>query len=95
MSSDPNYEWRNGQWLPKLPSTSKPKKHGNRVSCAGGCGTFVLIEQGECRDCRRKRRLAGKRRVRKIEREGRQRLYKALDPIVDAYLHAPSEEVQA
>lgn len=34
-----------------------------RVPCAFGCGTMVLPEKGECRNCRRKRLLKGRRQI--------------------------------
>ena len=37
-----------------------------RIECAGGCGTMVLAELGECRKCRRARVLAGKRHMAKM-----------------------------
>ena len=41
-------------------------KHGNRVQCIGdGCEVMVLNGQGECRDCRRARIRAGKKRMAK------------------------------
>lgn len=45
---------------------AKLKRHGNRIECVSGCGTMVLDGQGECRDCRRSRIRAGKKRVAKM-----------------------------
>ena len=47
---------------------AQPIRVGNRVSCIGNCGTLVLKGQGECRDCRRARVRAGKKRVAKMQR---------------------------
>ena len=40
-------------------------RFGKRVLCAGGCGSFVLPDKGECRKCRRKRVAAGRVRIAK------------------------------
>lgn len=43
-----------------------------RQTCIGGCGRQVLVKLGaECRKCRRKRILIGKRRIHKIEQAQR------------------------
>lgn len=39
-----------------------------RVPCVGECGRMVLKPLGECRNCRRARRLAGKRRLAKLKK---------------------------
>ena len=37
-----------------------------RIECAGGCGTMVLSELGECRKCRRARVRVGKKHMAKM-----------------------------
>lgn len=40
-----------------------------RVACAGGCGRSVIAKIGECRKCRRRRVLEGKRVIYKAEKQ--------------------------
>lgn len=43
-----------------LPPTLASGRDG-RIPCAGGCGTMVIKEIGECRKCRRARMTKGRR----------------------------------
>ncbi len=56
-----------GRYVVKSPFARLRKvEHGNRVQCIGdGCEVMVLKGQGECRDCRRARVRAGKKRIAK------------------------------
>ena len=42
-------------------------KARRRVPCLNNCGVLIPQKQGECRKCRRKRVLEGKRRIWKLE----------------------------
>ncbi len=55
---------------PAMPAI-KAKRNGRRVPCAGGCGEMVLKTIGECRKCRRKRILKGRRRLYTLEKQAR------------------------
>lgn len=47
----------------------KLAQHGKRIQCIGdNCEVMVLKGQGECRDCRRARIRAGKKRTAKLRK---------------------------